>query len=590
MSFHPNEVQRRGRLASVAVGATLLVLASAFFRTQVLENAKYALKSEENRLREVPLPAPRGIIYDRKGLIIAENIPGYSVSLLSSSDSALRSELKRLSTIVDLDDDAIEGAVRRSRRDRLRPAVVLSDASFQQVSVLEEHRSEFPSLIIQASPKRYYPDGAAVSAFVGFTGEISDAELTSATYAGYKSGQQIGKAGLEKQYETLLRGREGSRFVEVDARGRVVRESGARPDLLPQPAKPLHTNIDIDLQRFMATIFADSLQGSAIAMSPEGEVLAMHSAPGFDPNRFIGGIPADYWNELRNDPRRPLFNKAMQGRYEPGSTFKLATSALAMQAGIVTLNDRMPVPCTGGYNFGTRRFRCWEHKGHGSLTLAQAIAKSCDVYFYQLGLKMGLANLIAGGISLRMGERSGIDLPSEARPEWPYDAADYFNRKYGPNGWSNAVTLNLSIGQGENSQTIVNMAKFYTALATDGTESSPSIFKTSSPRKSKIIKLSEAQMHDLRAAMANVVAAGGTAASAAIQGVIIAGKTGSAQNSHGEDHAWFVGFAPKDEPKIVVAVMLEFGGHGYRAARIASKIIERYLKQPAVAPVDVEGE
>jgi penicillin-binding protein 2 len=189
-----------------------------------------------------------------------------------------------------------------------------------------------------------------------------------------------------------------------------------------------------------------------------------------------------------------------------------------------------------------------------------------------------------------MGERSGIDLPSEARPEWPYDAADYFNHKYGPNGWSNAVTLNLAIGQGENAQTIVNMAKFYTALATDGTESSPSILKASAAKTAKIFKLSPEQLHDLRVAMANVVAAGGTAASAAISGVIIAGKTGSAQNSHGEDHAWFVGFAPRDEPKIVVAVMLEFGGHGYRAARIASKIIERYLKQPTVVPVDVEGE
>ncbi|MEP7346791.1 MAG: penicillin-binding transpeptidase domain-containing protein, partial [Gemmatimonadaceae bacterium] len=420
MSFHPNEVQRRGRFARAMVGATLALLAGAFFRTQVLQNATYALQSEENRLREVPLPAPRGIIYDRNGLIIAENIPGYSVSILSPSADSLRAALHRLGTIITFSDEAIESAVRRLKRDPNRPTVVLADASFDQVSVLEEHRSEFPSLIIQASPKRYYPDGPAVASFVGYTGEISESELNSASFQGYKSGQQIGRAGLEKQYEKELRGREGSRFVEVDARGRVVRESGARPDLLPVPARALKTHLDLDLQRFVAAYFGDSLQGGVIAMEPSGEVLAVHSAPAFDPNRFIGGIPKDYWAALNNDPRRPLYNKAIQGRYPPGSTFKLAMATMALESGVVTLNDRMPAPCTGGYTFGSRRFKCWEHKGHGSLTLAQAIERSCDVYFYQLGLRVGLAKLIAGGVTLKFRERSGIDLPNESAPLWPY--------------------------------------------------------------------------------------------------------------------------------------------------------------------------
>lgn len=586
MSFHPNAVQRRGRAARAVVGLTILILAGAFFRTQVLQNARYALQSEENRLREVPLPAPRGIIYDRNGLIIAENIPGYSVSILSPSADSLRASLVRLSSIVPFSDDAIETAVRRLRRDPNRPTVVLADASFDQVSVLEEHRTEFPSLIIQASPKRYYPDGPAVSALVGYTGEITESELNSAAYQGYKSGQQIGRAGLEKEYERQLRGREGSRFVEVDARGRVVRESGARPDLLPVPAAALKTHLDLDLQRYMAAYFGDSLQGGAVAMEPTGEVLAMHSAPSFDPNRFIGGIPKDYWTQLNDDPRRPLYNKAIQGRYPPGSTFKLAMAALAIENGVATLNDRMPTPCNGGYTFGTRRFKCWDHKGHGSLTLAQAIEKSCDVYFYQLGLKIGLANMIAGGVSLKFRERSGIDLPNESTPLWPY-AVDYYNRLFGPRGWTNAVVLNLAIGQGENSQTVVNMARFYTALASDGTASNPTIAGATTTH-ARILQLNDDQLDGLRAALAGVVSQG-TAVSARVQGVAIAGKTGTAQNSHGEDHGWFVGFAPADDPKIVVAVMLEFGGHGTRAARAAAKMIEHYLKRPTL-PVNVEGE
>ena len=587
MSFQPNEIQRRGRLARALVSGALAVLSGAFFRTQVLQNATYALQSEENRLREVPLPAPRGIIYDRNGLIVAENIPGYSVSILSPTADSLRASLRRLGTIISFSDEAIETSVRRLKREPNRPTVVLADASFDQISVLEEHRSEFPSLIIQASPKRYYPDGPAVASLVGYTGEITESELNSALFQGYKSGQQIGKAGLEKQYEKVLRGREGSRFVEVDARGRVVRESGARPDLLPVPARALKTHLDLDLQRFVASYFGDSLQGGVLAMEPTGEVLAMHSAPAFDPNRFIGGIPKDYWAELNNDPRRPLYNKAIQGRYPPGSTFKLAMAALALESGIVTLNDRMPAPCTGGYTFGNRRFKCWDHKGHGYLTLAQAIERSCDVYFYQLGLRMGLAKLIAGGVTLKFRERSGIDLPNESAPLWPY-AVDYYNRLFGPKRWSNAVVLNLSIGQGENSQTISSMARFYSALATDGQASSP-LIGDGTITKARLFTLTDEQMSGLRSALAGVVSGRGTAGSAQIQGVTIAGKTGTAQNTHGVDHAWFVGFAPADAPQIVVAVMLEFGAHGARAARTASKIIEHYLKRAAVQPVNTEG-
>ena len=588
MSFHPNDVQRRGRAAAFVISLALFWLGSAFFRVQVLDSARYRLSSERNRLREVPVPAARGIIYDRHGEVIAENVPGYSVSVLSPSADSLRAALNRLGTIIQLSDDQITAAVRRLRREPNRPTVVLSDASFDQISVLEEHRVEFPSLIIQAAPKRYYPDGPAVSSFTGYTGQISETELATEKYEGYKSGQELGRGGLEEQYESELRGKEGSRFVEVDARGRVVRDEGARPDLLPEQGKALQTNIDLDLQRFIASYLADTLVAGVVALEPRtGAVLALHSSPAFDPNQFIGGVSSEYYSKLREDPRLPLYNKAMQGRYAPASTFKLATAVIGLQEGVVDFDTKMAQPCRGGYQFGSRYWKCWDSKGHGAVDLTQAIAKSCDTYFYQLGLRLTLSTLLAGGVSLQMTQRSGIDLPNETAPVWP-DAVEYFDRVFGPGNWSSGETLNLSIGQGRNAQTVLAMARFYTALATDGSAAKPEVVRRS-PDRTKIMDLTPAQLAGLRSAMGDVVSGRGTAGSAAIQGVQLAGKTGTAQNETPRDHAWFVGFAPQEDPKIVVAVMLWQGEHGYAAARIASKVISHYLKRPAIEPLNMEG-
>jgi penicillin-binding protein 2 len=442
--------------------------------------------------------------------------------------------------------------------------------------------------VIQAAPKRHYPDSQAVASLVGYTGEINEAELATEAYKDYRPGQQIGKAGLERQYEAVIHGRDGSRFVEVDARGRVVRQAGARPDRLPESGPDLRTSIDLDLQRFTASLFDSTMQGGAVAMDPTtGAVLALHSAPAFNPNDFIGGISASKYRALLSDPRKPLYNKALQGRYPPASTFKLATAVVALQSGIAGLGDRMPEPCTGAYQFGARPFRCWEKEGHGSLTLAQAIEKSCDVYFYQLGLKLGLDRFLAGGTTLGFNHATGIDLPDEKSPGWP-DARPYFDKLYGRGNWTNAVTLNLAIGQGENDQTVLSMARFYTALATDGSAARPSIVGRPVER-TKLFDLTADQMAGLREALHGVVSTRGTAASAAIKGVEVAGKTGTSQNPHGRDHGWFVGFAPKDDPKIVVAVLVEFGEHGYIAARIASKMMERYLKTTVIQPLNVTG-
>lgn len=591
MSFQPNEIQRRARVASGVVFFGFVLLAGAFFRTQVLQNARYSLQSEENRLREIPLPAPRGMIYDRTGKIIAENLPGYSISLLARNEDSLRTTMRRIGEFVVVAPEQVGNAIRRFRRDRLRPTVLFGDAPFELVSVLEERRVEFPGLIIQSAPKRFYPDGPAVSALVGYTGEISDLELGQEQFSEYKAGQQVGKDGIERQYESRLRGREGSRFVEVDARGRVVREN-AREDLTPEAPAPLYTNIDLDLQRFVHEIFGDSLIGGVVAMEPHsGEVLALHSAPTFDPNRFIGGIPRSYWQELQDDPRRPLYNKAIKGTYPPGSIWKLATAIIAMEDNLIAMDDHMPTSCTGGYQFGNRFFKCWNKEGHGDLDLAGAIEQSCDVYFYQLGLRIGLQKLIAGGIRLGSRERSGIDLPAENRPLFPTDPAKaYYDRLFGPQGWTSAVTLNLSIGQGENSQTVVNMARFYTALATDGQAAKPEVVRGQAERV-RLFSLTDLQMKSMQRALTDVVGRG-TAAGSRLQGISVAGKTGTAQNAQDlvNDHAWFVGYAPAEDPKIVVAVMLEFGGGGSRAARIATRIMERYLKARVVSVPLTEGQ
>ena len=592
MSFHPNDVAKRGRVASVIVSGVLLFLAGGFFRSQVLNHAKYDLQSKTNRLRELPLPAPRGVIFDRNNKVIADNVIGYSVSVLAMKEDTLRAVLQRLTGTISISPAQIEQSVRRFKRAPARPTVIIPDASFDVVSVLEEHRSQFPGLIIQSAPRRFYPDGPAVASFVGYVGEVSEAELAQSAFADYKAGQQVGKQGLEKQYESLLRGKEGSQYVEVDARGRVVRNSGAQADQIPEAGPDLHTNIDLDLQKFVAGIFGDSLQGGAVAIDPQtGGVLALYSAPSFDGNRFIGGVSVQYYDSLRTDPRRPLYNKALQGTYPPGSTWKLATTAIGLETGVVKMTDKMPIPCTGGMQFGSRYFRCWKPEGHGFLDLKGAIAKSCDVYFYQLGLRLGIARLVAGGVAIGFDKKAGIDLPEELKPRFP-KTTEYFDNKYGKGRWNNSLVLSMAIGQGDNSQTILNMAKFYTALGTDGKAAKPQI-KKGSPERVQVVQLTDDQMEQIRQALVGVVTSG-TAAASAIKGVQLAGKTGTAQSGKFENgkelnHGWFVGFAPADKPSIVVAVMIEFGGHGTRAAAIASKIIQAYLHVTPIVDLSVDG-
>jgi penicillin-binding protein 2 len=576
--FDSYRVRERADIARVVLLAAFLVLGGAFFRTQVIQHEKFQLRAETNRLRPIPLTPPRGTILDRKGEIIAENVPGYAVKVLAPSVDSLRALLARVGRFVPLDSGDVEDAVRRYRNARYQPALILGDASAETIARLEEHRAVLPGLVIQSEPKRLYPAGKAVAHLVGYIAEVTESDLTSQRFPGAELGTIVGKAGLEREYDDTLRGAEGVRYIEVNARGRLVREDAGSASLPPTPGKPLVTTIDLDLQRFIDSIWPAGMRGAMVAMTPGGAVRALYSAPSYDPNDFVGGISGRRWRALNEDEARPLLNRAIQTRYPPASPFKLAIGAMALKRGLIGLDTHMPTPCRGGMRLGNRVFRCWKKEGHGSLDLVGAVAGSCDVYFYQVGLRLGLNAIIEDGVLLGFRDKSGIDLENEKDPIYPASTA-YFDRLYGPRHWSPpATTLNFSIGQGENTQTLINMVKFYEGLASDGLASTPYIVRARSGER-RDLGLTEAQLDGLRHSLIAVVERG-TAAASRRKDLAVAGKTGTAQNAHGKDHGWFIGFAPADKPELVVGGIMEFGEHGTTVAPYVVRVLRRYLLGP----------
>jgi penicillin-binding protein 2 len=572
----------RARAARWVVAAAFLVLLGAFFRTQIIQHEKFQLKAETNRLRPIPLTAPRGTIYDRRGEIIAENVPGYSVKLLAPSVDSLWAVLARVREVVPLDSSAMAEVLRRFQTARYQPVVVFGDASFEIVSRLEEHRVALPGLVIQAEPKRLYPARKAVAHLVGYVGEVTDADLASERYEGLEPGAIVGKAGLEQEYDDSLRGTAGVRYIEVNARGRLVREEASSASLPPTPGRPIATTLDLDLQQFIDSIWPVGVRGAMIAMTPAGEVRALYSAPSFDPNAFIGGIAPQLWRALNTDEARPLLNRALQARYPPASPFKLAIAAMALKRGLIGLDSHMPVPCRGGLRMGNRVFRCWKKEGHGSLDLIGAVAASCDVYFYQVGLRLGLDAIIEDGVLMGFKDKAGIDLHNEVYPIYPSSTA-YFDRLYGARRWSPpATTLNFSIGQGENTQTLINMVHFYAGLAGSGAEVAPYLVRPREGSRERPLGLGPEQLEGLRHALIAVVERGTAAASRRID-LQVAGKTGTAQNPHGKDHGWFIGFAPAEKPQLVVGGIMEFAEHGTVVAPYVVQALRRYILGPDTA-------
>ena len=571
----PHQLDAKLRGARLLVWVATGVIVATYFRTQILDHGKYELQSETNRLRLIALPAPRGVITDRHGTVIAENVPGYTVALLPAPEPELRRTLQRIAPLVHLDTAGIERVLLRYRRAPYQPAVVLSDAPFDVVSALEERRLTLPGLVIQTEPKRHYPDSTAVAHLVGIVSEVTDQDLAARQGGALRLGSLIGKDGLERAYDDTLRGSDGERFVEVSALGYVVREAGAAPTLPAEAGATLRTTIDLDLQRYVARTFPAGMRGAVVALDPStGEILALYSAPGYDPNAFVGGVSPEYWRALQQNDAHPLLDRAIQARYPPGSTWKLAIAAMALKRGLATMHTRMPIPCRGGLQYGDRFFRCWSAEGHGGLTLEQAIAQSCDVYFYQLGLKLGLTSLLEDANSWGFRSRTGVDLPGELASLFP-SGPEYYDRLYGPRRWTSAVSLNLAIGQGENSQTLLDMMRLYQMLASDGKSRPPYLVRPAAEPPYDL-ELTPEQLAGLRQAMINVVERG-TGRVARLAELQIAGKTGTAQNSQGPDHGWFIGFAPADNPQIVVGSVIEAARHGTALAPMVARVIAHYL-------------
>ncbi len=589
---HPLARRKRARGARLVAGLVLGVLGLAFFRAQVLRSSTWALRSDSNRLRPLVVSAPRGTIFDREGRIIADNVPGYSITLLPGDPDSLRGALERLRPYLSLSDERVEHLMGVAAQFPRQLLLVEIDADFDEVSALAERRFLFPGVHVETRPRRRYHAGSAMAHAIGYLGEITSEDLEDSAFAGYEPGMVVGEIGVERQYESMLRGREGVRYVGVDATGRIVGPFEGQA-ANPSPAVPgldIHLNLDLELMEFIHDIFPDTMRGAVVALNVEdGGILALYSSPSYDPNDFVGGIEADSWAALSGDPAQPLFNRAVLGLYPPASTWKTATAAIGLELGVVTPDEQMPIPCTGGMEFGDRYFRCWAPEGHGSLNLVEAVQHSCDVYFYQLGLRIGLQALLEEATRLGFSQRCGIDLPQESAGLFPEDRS-YWERVWGYRPTEGEV-LSLAIGQGPNSQTPLKMAQFYLAIARDGTAPPPLLRTEENPRAVWSLDISRESLETLREGLRRVFKPGGTAHLSSLEHWEMMGKTGTGENAQDttRDHAWFAGMAgpPGEDPEIVVVTLVEFGEHGSSAAApISAKAADFFLRRKYGIPVD----
>lgn len=590
---HPLSRRSRARGGLVAVAILMTFLGGAFFRAQVLRTGTWKLQAETNRLRQLQIPAPRGTIYDRNDTILADNMPGYAVILLPTSLDTIRARLERLRPHLGLTDGRIGWLMSQVRTYPRQPLTVKLNAPFEEVSALEERMGEFPGLYLEMRPRRRYRAGEALAHVLGYLGEITGRELEDSIYAGdaarYQPGAIVGKDGLERQYDTLLQGVPGFKYVEVDVLGRIVGSLDGFPGDTAKPGVDIRLNLDGELQEWVHHIFPDSMRGAVVALDVnDGGVLALYSSPSFDPNQFVGGIPADEWAALVEDPAQPLFNRSVLGRYPPGSTWKLATAAIGLDLGVVRPDEVMPIPCTGGMRFGNRIWHCWNREGHGEVDLLDAIRHSCDVYFYQLGLRIGLERLLEEGTKIGFNDPCGIDLPAEISGRFPSDPSFWeTNFGYRP---TEGEALNLAIGQGPNDQTPLKMAQFYLAIARDGSAPPPRLLRTDEPPEGGwSLDLSLDALETMREGLRGVVRPGGTAYLSSLEHWDLMGKTGTVQNPPNPDHAWFAGIAGPwgGDPEIVVVAIVEFGQSGSGvAAPLVAKTADFYLRREYGIPVD----
>ena len=584
---------RRSLGARGALFLILAVLLGAAAKLQLLEVEEYATAAKNNRLRPLMIHAPRGTIYDRHGQVIAENVPAYQVLLMPGKTDSMNAQIERLRPVLGITDAQIDYARRRWQRQKHLPMVLLSDASPEVVARLEESRSQFPGVLLFEYAKRRYPAGSAVAHFIGYVSEINSSQLAdSVRYKGYSQGQWIGQQGLEKQYEGLLGGSPGINYLEIDAMGRIKRWLPEELGVPPIPGKDLQLYLDLDLQRFIQGIFPKKFNGAFVALDPQtGGVLAYYSEPSYDPNLFTGGISTVSYNGLRDDPDKPLIDRVAGSTQPPASTWKLPVAALALEEKVIRGDEFMPIPCTGGMTYG-RYARCWEPKGHGRVDLTRGIAMSCDVYFYQVGIRLSLKRYLETGTRLGYQKRTGIDLPTEVRNIFP-ENIQWWEKRMGYTPKDNEV-LSMSIGQGPVTMTPLKMAHLYSAMArSDGKALAPRLAMTDKDSVTLDLGISGETVEWLRKGMRRVIAPPiGTAMLTRIPYWDFMGKTGTAQACARcplTDHAWFVGMggpAGKD-PEIVAAMFLQHGDHGWLASDYVAAAVNFYLNRKYGRPFEM---
>jgi penicillin-binding protein 2 len=585
-------------IVTVAVFFSLIMLRLAYL--QLFQADLNIRLSKENSMRLRVIPPPRGCIYDRNGEILARNRPSYSICVLPSKLKHRKGIIAKLCKIRDssgvavFDSAELEATIKKAYGRRYDQTRLKEDVSLDLMSIVEEHSLELPGITVVSESRREYTLGQSAFHALGYMGEIPEDEFDSLKQSNYYYGDLIGKSGLEQQYEKSMRGICGQEYIEVDAYGR---NKGLVPDVPrvdPIPGNNLYLTLDARLQRKAAESFPDSLKGAVVALDPRnGEVLVMFSHPGVDPNIFsmAGTLRSKNWVAVATDPSLPLNNRAIAGTYSPGSTFKLISALAGLETGKLNASSKMASPCTGAYKFGSRIAHCWEKRGHGFLDLIGAIQQSCDVYFYQVGLLLGDAAINKYAEEMGFGSITGIDLPNE-KEGWISGEAAY-NRRYRAKGWvwTRGLLLDMAIGQ------LQVVTPLQLAMAVGGVGNGnllfqPHLVKEERNREGAVVtryvpvvkdslRFNPYSISTLHTAMVKVMEPGGTGGLAAVPGIPVGGKTGSAQNPQGEiTHAIFIACAPIDKPVIAVAVVVENGGHGGSvAAPIAGNILRYYFSE-----------
>jgi penicillin-binding protein 2 len=572
------------------IGAAAVVLVLRLSQLQLFSQEQYGRKSEENSVRPVVKEPIRGYMFDRSKRLIVDSRASYSVTVTPSEFR--ENILPLLSTVLRVDSELIKDRIRRGRQYSIfAPARIKRDVDFKTLAFIEENRDRLPGVGYHVETRRSYPAEVQASHLLGYAREVSEQQLARSD-GFYKLGDFIGYAGLEAKYETALRGEKGYEFSLVNARGQIIGPlDNGRSDIPPKEGFDLYLSIDKDLQGLAEELLSGK-RGAVVALDPRnGELLALASAPDYPLARFSGVTPPELWDSLNTQADKPLFNRATMTRYPPGSTLKMALATAALQEKVIDTNWR--ITCHGSFRFGNKIFKCHPATGHGSVNVLEAIEKSCNVFFYNLMLKTGLELWTKYSQLYGFGSPTGIDIAEETAGLLPSES--YFDKVYGKGKWTKGYLVSLAIGQGEVGASPLQMACYAMALANGGTIYQPHAVRAIYNKKTakfdsvayggRMLPISREVGRLLRQAMYLAVnGAGGTGAAARVAGISVAGKTGTAQNPHGKDHAWFIGFAPVENPQIAVCVLLENAGFGgSQAAPLAGKVIERYLKEASAA-------